>query len=100
MKKLLFLAAVVGFTFVLVPADNAQAAGGNKVGICHYTGHTGGTFGDFVTTGSGLFCVNDGGNIIIVGRKACARHTAAATIGGTCADDNIGLLDPALVRGN
>ena len=106
MKKLLFLGAVVGFIFLLSPADNAQSAVGNQVAICHFTGHTGGPLNDFVTTGSGSGCVNSGGNVIIVGQKACEKGHGAGTLTNPpfafrdCGADNIGLLDPDLLRGN
>ena len=93
MKKILILAAVVGFAVALVPADNAQAAVGTKVAICHFDDHV----GDFVTTGKGNGCERQGGNVILVSQKACERgHNA----GGDCGADNIYLLDPDVLRGN
>jgi len=105
MKKLLFLVAAVGFILVLAPADNAQASAGDQVAICHFPGHVGGTFNDFVTTSVGIFCVNDGGNVIIVGQQACEKGHKAGVIDGpiegrNCSLDNIGRLDPDNLRGN
>ena len=83
MKKLFLLAAAVMLAVAVQPAQDVQAAvDGDQVAICHFNGHD----GDFVITGRGLGCLNQGGNPIVVGIKACERGHAAS---GNCARDNV-----------
>jgi len=83
MKKLLAFAAALALVAVLQPVQDVQAAvDGNQVAICHFTGHD----GDFVITGKGLGCLNQGGNPIVVGIKACENGHAAT---GNCMRDNV-----------
>ena len=101
MKKLFFLAAAVGL-FTALSVDGTQTAAAdeltanNQVAICHFEDHR----GDFVTSGG---CVRLGGNVIIVGRKACEKGHKARKLrrGGDCATaDNVGLLLPGNLLGN
>ena len=83
MKKLLVLMFALALVVVLQPAQDAQAAmDGNQVAICHFTGHD----GDFVITGKGFGCLNNGGNPIVVGIKACENGHGAT---GNCMRDNV-----------
>lgn len=83
MKKLLAFVFALVLVVVLQPAQNVQAAeDGNQVAVCHFTGHD----GDFVITGRGQGCLNQGGNPIVVGIKACENGHGAT---GNCMRDNV-----------
>ena len=88
MKKLLVLVFGLALVLVLQPAQDVEAAvDGNQVAICHFSGHG----GDFVITGRGYGCLNSGGNVIVVGIKACEKGHDANNPdrGGLCTDDNL-----------
>ena len=78
--KLVVLGIVVLALMALAAADglpwtqpSVADAGGHKVLICHFDGHEGGTRNrhDFVLTGAGGACNNQGGQILSVSRQAC-----------------------------
>ena len=62
------------------------AEDGNQVAICHFSGHD----GDSVITGFGFGCLDNGGDVIIVARRACEKGHAAR---GNCERDNLGPVE-------
>jgi hypothetical protein len=79
MKKLLVLLFALVLVVVLQPAQDAQATeDGSVVAICHFPGHD----VDKLITGRGLGCLNNGGNPIVVGIKACEKGHGVAGCDG------------------
>lgn len=85
MKKL-YLLPLAALLIAAIPTDRAPEvapqpaaeAPGHQVGICHTPGHD----GDFVLAGGGGWCVGNGGNVLLVSRRACENgHDAAFTAG-------------------
>jgi len=94
----LLVGTVAVAAFTLMPVDQPDATEeGGKVGICHFDDHV----GDFVTTGRGLGCNLQGGNVIIVSSMACDKgHKAEPRGDFDCYTDNLDLLEEDQVRGN
>ena len=91
---LLIAALFIVTAFTFVGTDSAVEEGGDQVAICHLEGHV----GDFVIGGGGRGCVNGlGGNVIIVGQKACEKGHKAR---GDCTRDNVGGVFPGCLQGN
>ena len=76
MKRLIAVALVAAF-LVALPASHLVMAGKGKVAICHFNGHQGVNFGDWVICGDGSFCRAQGGKVIRVGIPACQNGHGA-----------------------
>ena len=94
MRRVGIVVAAIVVAAVLVsapPTEPVLADAGDQVGICHLPNHD----GDFVLLVSGAYCAATlDGNILIVGRSACAHGHKAAFKAGTpgaaldCSFDN------------